>query len=136
MPSGPRRRKTSTPPDMNLVLNVTKYSARIYPGQSSDPPDDLSGTALGYVILAGDASAKGLQFVISFFPNGSNLQQSNFDAGANAVQMEMNWCQFEPLMNLLAAAFSAQALFSLTNGIPWSDVEGQYTRKNSSMKPR
>jgi hypothetical protein len=109
----------------NYQLEVHSYSVRIYPGQSSNPPASISGKDLGYVILEGD----GTPFVIHFLPDGSGLPQPGYNAGFKFVEMCMNWCQLAGLMTLLEKANSVQAYLSITNGVPWADVEGQFVRQ-------
>src|SRR5437016_792778 len=89
----------------NYQLEVRGYSVRIYPGQSSNPPANIAGKDMGYVILEGD----GTPFVIHFLPDGSGLPQPSYNPGQKFVQMCMNWCQLEGLLTLLEKANSVQA---------------------------
>lgn len=120
-------KKTKPHAALNIILNVTNYSVRIYPGQSSNPPVDYAGKDLGYMILNGESTPAGLGFWIHFFPDGTNLPTPSYDEAEHSVQLSMNWCQFSSVMTLLSTSPSVQAIYTEDqNGVPWADVEGQF----------
>lgn len=113
-------------------LEVQNYSVRIYPGRSSNAPTNISGMAMGYVILAG----KGTLVHIEILPDGSKLPKPAYDPVKDSIEMCMNWCQLEGLMNLLQQADSVQAYYFEDGEGPWADVEGQFVRKKKKAKGR
>jgi hypothetical protein len=120
------KRNSKTP--TRYSLEVLTYSVRIHPGQSSNPPSSVAGKSMGYVILEGT----GTPFLIQFLPDGSNLQQTSYNAGLKAVEMSMNWCQLNGLMHLLESANSVQACYDESDG--FADVEGQFVRPKGQLR--
>ena len=142
MESSTRRAHDATQSgDISIVLNVISYSVRVYPGRSSVAPQssNYAGTDLGYMILMGTAATTppNLQvssFFVHFVPDGLTFPVGGYAPREQAVEIAMNWSQFHPLLNLLKTATSVQAIFSLSGGLAWADVEGQFTR-NEVMNP-
>ena len=118
---------SSNPRSNEHNLQVRNYSIRVYPGHSSNATGDISGKALGYIILAG----QGTQFNLQFLPDGSTLPRPVMNSQDNTVDLCMNWCQFEGVVKLLKEADSVQAYYSEDAEGSWADVEGQYVRPNS-----
>jgi hypothetical protein len=106
-------------------LVVHTYSVRIYPGRSSNATADVSGKALGYIILRGE----GTPFTIQFFPDGSSIPRPVFNTHDGTVDLCMNWCQLEELLIVLKQADSVQGNYFEDAEGPWADVEGQFVRK-------
>ena len=107
----------------SYVLEVRKYSVRIYPANSA-----AVNKSMGYIILVGE----GTPFLVSFMPDASTLSGPKYNDGQKAVEMFMYWSQPGSLLKILQKADSVQAIFDEGDG--FADVEGQFVRKKAKGK--